>query len=266
MTNFKNDNCIAANGWVQPEFSVQSLRSGQELSELIHRLGHDIGNPLTAIISLGSVIQTLCASEQISGAETKFPNYAASIISEAWKISRINERLVCLLSARPGVPTACPLEDALSDVFTKLYHKDTTRFGAIDLEFSEDSQNISAWVDPAQLNLMLAELIINAVEATERLTAAAPNLSRNITVCARVDNNLACLFISALNPTATKSTLAQLFKPFVSDYPEEKHIGLGLTAAWAIAERFQGCLALKEEREGDAYRFTVKVGLPQAMK
>ena len=39
------------------KFFSPSIRQGELLSDLIHKIGHEIGNPLTSIISLASIIE-----------------------------------------------------------------------------------------------------------------------------------------------------------------------------------------------------------------
>ena len=40
----------------KPPFLASELRAGETLSEIGHKFGHEVGNPLTAIISLASIV------------------------------------------------------------------------------------------------------------------------------------------------------------------------------------------------------------------
>ncbi|MCC6932393.1 MAG: HAMP domain-containing histidine kinase [Deltaproteobacteria bacterium] len=260
-----NNNQISASQsrtWIYPSYCVDKLRSGQNLSELIHRLGHDIGNPLTAIISLGSVIQTLAELESKSNTESKFPAYAASIIAEAWKVSRISERMVCILSQRKPIAAACNLENSLSEVFNRLYNRDHARYENIDIEFADSSEDLAANIDQSQLNLFFTELIINAVEGIERRLTENNNLSSQIYVRIFKEDNLACITIGSYSARKNTLDLIDLFNPFVSGFPEEKHVGIGLTTCYAIAQGHGGQIAISEESKDNGYYFTVKVCLP----
>ena len=115
----------------KPPLGRGELRSGELLSEIGHKFGHEVGNPLTAIISLASILgRTIPAdkdsidalfSGQVTAAPaapqtskaaapndvdrlklvlSRLPDYANSITQEAWRISALTETLVFLLSDR----------------------------------------------------------------------------------------------------------------------------------------------------------------------
>ena len=139
-----------------PNFSIQSLRSGDNLSELVHKVGHDIGNPLTAIISVCSIIQTMAEMDS-AGLVPKVSEYAGMLTSEAWKISRINERLVGLLSNRKPNLVPCNIHNNFLTVFNRLQSRDQKKLGKLEIEFNPVSKcdKIAALADNNQLNLLI---------------------------------------------------------------------------------------------------------------
>src|SRR5262245_24972844 len=94
------------------KLNFTDIRAEELLSHLIHKLGHEIGNPLTSIISLGTILERFSISAPGRG-ETlppeKIASYASSIIDEAWRISSLTEKLVLTLSNRRGNPVASDL-------------------------------------------------------------------------------------------------------------------------------------------------------------
>ena len=132
-----------------PAFSAEDILSAANLSRVIHRIGHEIGNPLTSIISLSSIIERGIGE---SGAAQlpieRVVSYAGSIGSEAWRISSINEKLVMLLSSRQGNPEPSEPESIIRRALHKLQRRaEHKRF---DVEFRRASPQCQALVDPEQ--------------------------------------------------------------------------------------------------------------------
>ena len=250
-----------------PTFTAKSIRSGQQLSEIIHKIGHDIGNPLTAIISIGSVIQTLSAFEGDPSQENKMPYYADSIVSEAWRISRINERLVCLFSERPVDPSPCEIKAILIQTLTRLKSREKKKYQPVDINISTTNPSPHALIDNNQLLLLISELISNAVESLERDILVNPPLAEfipSIDVEITADETWVYLTVTSISSRPIPIELSECFKPLLSCYPEEKRIGLGLTTALAITERFNGKIELEEKKKNNDYLLCAKVSLPVA--
>ena len=258
-----------------PAFSAQSLRSGDALSELVHKIGHDIGNPLTAVISVCSIMQTMAEMDKTTNSAalvTKISEYSGMLTSEAWKISRINERLVSLLSSRKPNLISCNIHNNFVTVFNRLQSRNQKKFGKLEIVFNaeEKGDNIVALADNNQLNLLITELITNCADALEKNSSLdATSSSKNdeklkVSVNISKDSDQACFSVaSTVGFRCEMENLGDLFNPFVSvGYPEEKKIGLGLTTALATVERMQGKIELQEQEYNGKFCFTVTVKLP----
>ena len=263
-----------------PGFSAQLLRSGDALSELVHKIGHDIGNPLTAIISVCSIMQTMADMDKNNTALIpKVSEYAGMLIGEAWKISRINERLVSLLSSRKPNLVPCTVHSNFVTVFNRLQSRNQKKFGKLEIIY-DNVDNPVALADNNQLNLLITELIANCADALEKnclkndssplpagRTQLAPTEGEKLKISVKIfkDSDQACFSVaSTVNFRCETENLGDLFNPFVSvGYPEEKKIGLGLTTALATVERMNGKIELSErEEDGGKFCFTVTVRLP----
>ena len=252
-----------------PTFTATSIRSGQPLTEIIHKIGHDIGNPLTAIISIGSVIQTLSEFEPSTTQENKMPYYAESIVSEAWRISRMNERLVCLLSERPVDPTPCDIQAVLIQTLNRLKGREKKKYKPVDINISTIDQSPTALIDNSQLLLLFSELLANAVEVIERDPAnKAPSTEflPVIDVEITADDSWVYINVQSQSSIPIPVEVSECFKPLFSCYPDEKRIGLGLTTVLAIVERFHGTIVLEEEKNAHGYTTCARVCLPVSNK
>ena len=260
-----------------PAFSSQSLRSGDALSELVHKIGHDIGNPLTAIISVCSIMQTMAAMDKKASNTalvSKVSEYADMLTGEAWKISRINERLVSLLSSRKPNFVSCNIHGNFITVFNRLQSRNPKKFGKLEIVFNsvsnakeaEQCSNITALADNNQLNLLITELVTNCADALEKdaVSSSKTDEVRKVLVNIFKDSDQACLSVaSTVGFRCETDNLNELFNPFVTvGYPEEKKIGLGLTTALATVERMQGKIELQEQENNGKFCFTVTVRLP----
>ena len=235
------------------------------LSNLVHKIGHEIGNPLTAIISLATIIERFSGdapSPDIEAAFKKSAGYSTSIIEEAWKISALSEKLVMLLSEKPGNVSPCRMEAVLTKVLQKSKSRGRKMRSEVRVtNLAADKDDVRA--DSEQLGILLGELLINAQNALsyEFGDAAA---ERPVTVVIRSEGDLCILTCSNDTANAQANELDSLFELFSTSYSAHKHLGIGLTMCTAIARRFGGGLRIIEQPRPDGFSFTVELGLPRA--
>jgi C4-dicarboxylate-specific signal transduction histidine kinase len=248
-----------------PQFEPTSVQSGEVLSNLIHKIGHEIGNPLTAIISLATIIERFgdeTPGQDFAPMLKRLAGYSTSIIEEAWKISAQSERLVMLLSQKPGNCSACGLAEAVKKTAQKL--RSRGRVKKLDLLVSEIGERPAQWfMDAEQLHLLLQELFLNASAGLSYAGFSdVAGSNANIHVLIKGGTEESYLAVSNEFDAPAPEDLACLFEPFVSNWSEKKHLGLGLTVCWSIVRRFNGRIQIIEEKQSDRWRFTVAIHLP----
>ncbi|MDR2338050.1 MAG: hypothetical protein LBE20_05330 [Deltaproteobacteria bacterium] len=250
----------------KPDFTISALHSGETLSELIHKIGHDVGNPLTAIISVCSIMQTMAEIGSVD--DKKVAEYAKLLTSEAWKISRLNERLVGLLSLRPLYLVPCDIEKNFIYTLERLQGRDKGKFEKLELVVNKAVDNLQVLADNQQLNLLATELLVNCAEAFAKDCKLQNANENKIYLNIFEDNNLFCLALSSTVHFSCESELKELFKPFVTvGFPEEKKLGLGLTTVLAVVERLSGSVEIQETIKPAEQRiFKVVVKLPKVTK
>ena len=101
---------------ITASYSAANLRHGDGLSDLMHKTGHEIDNPLTSIISLAAII------ERSEHEDERISDFARSISAEAWRISKTIRSIVHILSTRDSNSSQCELTSAL-----KLALKEVTK-------------------------------------------------------------------------------------------------------------------------------------------
>lgn len=242
----------------------ERLRDLGMLSDLVHKFGHDIGNPLTSVISYASVLERLATPGQtaIESSPEKTIQFAQSIGAEAWKVSHIMERLVLLLSERAGDTMETDVGQTLDRIVTKLRN----RYGltGVQLSITRPPEPVYAAVDPEQLLSLLTELTLNAWEAEQAVRGTNANDSAPVTISIGAIDDTVEIQFSNRAPANAAEKLDSLFELFVK-FPEEKRaLGVGLTVCEAIVSRHHGSIELKEETENSQTTWTVTVHLPRA--
>ncbi len=248
----------------KPNFSCRDYASGEKLSDLIHKIGHDIGNPLTSIISLGSLLQRICSESQSSSQNEMFNNdklslYLDSMVKEAWRIGSINERMVILLSNRPNNQELAPVARICERAIQKL--QNTDEFENINVDFELSSEELSIQIDPAQFQVLISELLRNAYEWSKDLESES-----SISVVAFTDKEgKTNIEINNEFDANLPKDLESLFLPFEKGSSSSKNIGLGLTVAWAIVERAGGSVEISERAIAAKRIFTTRIAVPSKL-
>lgn len=232
------------------------------LSTLVHKLGHEIGNPLTSIISLATILERFGSIPGSLDAK-KSASYARSIIDEAWRVSGLTEKLVLLLSQKKGSPLEIPVNVLFEKALAKLKSRrivDTSRMQICIL--SESCPKV--WIDLDQGAALIAELLINACDAStpakgEDFEAEEPT---PIELRAAAVGEQVEVSIRSFSKRPCPFELQSIFEPFVTSYGDQRKIGLGLCAAASVVSRADGILEVEEEQVRGGYFFTVRVLLP----
>ncbi len=248
-----------------PTYDPATILSGENLSNLIHKIGHEIGNPLTAIISLGTIIERFSRESPSADLEATFKKtsgYAGSIIDEAWKVSALSERLVMLLSQKPGNVSPCDVNEALKKAIEKQRLRGRGTRPNILMSTLGDKPCL-ALIDSEQLAVLLGELLQNAQNAVA-YEYAGNDTDHPITAVLRQDGSKVFLALTNDIPDNLEGELGSAFDLFQTAYGDRKHLGIGLTMCWAIANRFSGGMRLIEQPRQSGCAFTVELSLPAA--
>lgn len=242
----------------RPLFAAGDLREEKFLSEMLHKIGHEMGNPLTSIISLASIIQS--AGGSLS--EDRLQSYASSINKEAWRISGLNEKLVLLFSTRISDNPICDIEEASRKITQKLLAKGEYKRCDIELRFSSAPMN--SRIDSEPFLWLAGAMIENALQACVREAASTnpPEYCDLVEISGCAFKDSIELDVSNFRSHPCSLELSRLFEPFVVESAEHKTTGLGLTVAAAVVQRFGGTLELSEEPlSNGGYRFKVSLKL-----
>lgn len=240
----------------RPGFQIGEICSGTGLTELLHRLCHEVDNPLTAIISMATVIERIGPDDSSDEfRKEKLPRYGRAIASEAWRASRLLEKLIFIASTRPPVDCSADLGTEVRAALAAI--QDVEGYESVPVGLSIDPDLPPVCAESHQLKLLVAELLDNA-----HFSCASAAKQLPVTISVFHSDGSANIEISSWSDKPCAFDLDKVFQPFVTDRESHKKLGLGLTLAYAIAQRFGGDACITEVAEDGGYRFTVNIQIP----
>ncbi len=229
---------------ITPEIKVQKSQMHQEKLMAIGRLSagiaHEINNPLTTIMTSSMMLQ-----EEMDPGDEMYEELQI-ISNEAQRCRKIVQSLLDF--ARQTKPMQ-KLQDINAIIQESIYlTKKQAEFNdiSIELNLSEDLPQI--YVDKEQIQQLLINLILNAVEATE------PGGTITISTDDDAAGKEIHIHVIDTGKGIAKENLERIFDPFFTS--REFGTGLGLSISHSIVERHGGTINVDSKPEKGT-RFTV---------
>jgi two-component system sensor kinase FixL len=208
--------------------------------EMAGAVAHEVNQPLTALMNYGRSAQMLLED----AADSRLRLIIAKVLLEAERASEVVRRLRDFF--RSGTTQLQEVEAASLLAAARRIGETTIGVSSISLEVGAGQDLPAVYVDRLQVELVLRNLIANAVESL----LAAKQENGRINVTARREGPQHLRVVVADNgpglPSATRQTL---FQPFISGKPTG--MGLGLAVSRAIAEAHGGSLEAKAADHGE---------------
>ena len=195
------------------------------IGELAASIAHEIRNPLAAI---SGAIQLLEKDESASPEDKKLQNIVHR------EIERLNALISDFLNyARPPSPnlTKTNLQELCNDVVFML-EKDE-RFLNNNIETAFDTKATFAHVDKEQMQQVLWNLLMNALEASQgqekvKLTLETSGAEKKSSILIKVFDS---------GPGVSKDIRERIFEPFVTDKVNGTGLGLAMAHRAVLAHR-----------------------------
>jgi C4-dicarboxylate-specific signal transduction histidine kinase len=213
------------------------------LGELSGAIAHEVNQPLTAILSNAQAALHLLAQKSPNLVEIR--EAINDIVHEDNRAGDVISRLRSLLKKGEQKSERVDLNELIKSTIGLLRSELIARH--IQVETDLASGLPVAWGDPVQLQQVLLNLFMNAMDAM----ASTPNALRRITISSRaVQSGTLQVSIRDRGPGIGPNSQDQLFKPF---YTSKDHgLGLGLTICSTIAQSHDGKLTLANHEDGGA--------------
>lgn len=248
--------------------AIDARRRQYEMRELLERLergvknrdeflamfGHEIRNPLGAVVSALDLLHVLPEHDARAGRAIEIVDRQARhlmrLTDDLLDVSRVTRGTVTLQRAQ--VPIARALADVTGDL------EALARQRGVALELAIVSADVAVDADPLRLRQILLNVVGNAVQYT-------PAGGRVLLDVVPTDDAVA-LRIRDTGTGMTREMLSSVFDMFVqgrrSLARSEGGLGIGLTLARALVELHGGTITAASDGPGQGSEFTVT--LPRA--
>ncbi len=221
----------------------------QAMGELAAAIAHEVNQPLTAIVTNGNF-----SLRQLQGATSNPDELRAAIteiVNDGTRASAVISRIRGLLMK--GTPRRVPLDinEIIQEVITLLRNELTRNRVNFRTELTANLPRLRG--DPVQLQQVLINLIMNALEAM-RLATEGP---RKLLVRSARNGDSVLVQVQDSGPGIEPGLAARIFEPFFTTKSEGT--GMGLAISRSIMESHGGQLSFVSGSEGAEFQFSLPI-------
>jgi len=229
----------------QRQRAEEGLRQTLRLAaagEMAGAIAHEVNQPLTAVTNYGRSVQMLLERERSGPSQAK--EIVGKILAEAERAAEVVRRLRDFFRAGTTRLEVVELEDLLLAI--RRMGENAIDDKNISLDIENHSSMPPLYVDRLQIEVILRNLIANAVES---VTGSSRQGGRISVFMERHDDRHLRIVVADNGPGVSAANRERLFEPFVSGKPTG--MGLGLAVSRAIAEAHGGSLAAAAVAHGE---------------
>ncbi len=208
------------------------------LGELSGAFAHELNQPLTAILANAQVGRQLLDSGRADPQE--LGEILADIVADDKRAADVIGQLRRLLTKGDVVLEHADLNQIASATLALARSELLARQTSVD--FAPASTGVPILANLAQLQQVVLNLVMNAVEATSHLAPSDRSVEVGVRRCGRWGD----IVVTDNGCGLSREMIADVFKPFVSTKP--KGLGLGLSICRSIAHAHGGSLKFDPDR------------------
>jgi PAS domain S-box-containing protein len=219
----------------------------QAMAELAAAIGHEINQPLTAIVTNANF-----SLRQLSGSLPDLDELRAAIVEivdDSTRASSVVSRIRGLLVDRTLGRTTLDINEIIKDITAILRHELNRNRVSLRTELATDLPRVSG--DKVQLQQVLINLVINAIEAMR--TSTQPSRTLLIRSIRKPSENL--VQVQDSGPGISPEEAGRIFEPFFTTKAEGT--GMGLSICNSIVESHGGRLWTEPNSSGALFQFTL---------
>ncbi|MBI2930725.1 MAG: PAS domain S-box protein [Planctomycetes bacterium] len=205
------------------------------LGQLMSSLTHELNNPLTVVLGCSELLQAERLPSEVR-------EYATHINDAGRRCKRVIDGFLNQYRLRPFSPALTKLADVLRGAVRLVdFH---LRYHLVKLQQEIDDE-AAALVDPQQMEQLLVNLMINAVQAMQNRS------TRMLRLRVRREADGCAVDVSDTGSGIPPDVRRRLFEPGISAKPDGH--GLGLSLSNEIAARHGGRITVETSAEGTTY-------------
>ena len=237
------DRKLSENELAQQRRDLAHLMRVSMLGELSGGIAHELAQPLTAILSNAQAARMLMDSETVDLVEVTAA--LDDIIAEDNRAGEVIHRMRGLLKRGETKFEPVDLNELIRSSLRLLNSELIARRIKCQCDLSENLPLAPG--DPVQLQQVLLNLVMNAVEAMNEVAPSRRIVSLRTTA---TEDGRICITVSDCGVGLTPPNEEQLFQPFFTT--KERGLGLGLTICTSIVKSHGGTLKLENNNAGGA--------------
>jgi two-component system, LuxR family, sensor kinase FixL len=227
------------------ERAAESLRQTLRLAaagDMAGAIAHELNQPLTALANYGqSALMLLDKNGAEAGA---LPSIIGKMLEESQRASEVVRRLRDFFRAGTTRLETLSADEIMSAV--RRIAQQIIGARPVALEVLSEPDLPPLYVDRMQIELVIRNLIANAVEALEKQNVAERRV--RVRLQREGEGHLGVVFVDS-GPGVAADMRERVFEPFVSGKPSG--MGLGLAISRAIAEAHGGALEARPATHGE---------------
>jgi signal transduction histidine kinase len=217
------------------------------MGELAAAIAHEVNQPLTAIVTNGQFC--LLTLDGATSNPDELRAAITAIVNDGTRASGVISRIRSLLKKGAPDRTELDINVIIQDVTTLLRHEFTRSRVSLRTELASDLPSMPG--DPVQLQQVLINLIMNAIEATSSST----NGRRTILIRSAENPDGVLVQVQDSGPGIAPELADRIFEPFFTT--KATGIGMGLSISHSIIESHGGRLRFVPSSTGALFEFTL---------
>jgi signal transduction histidine kinase len=244
---------------------LAEVESRQRLTELAHfnrrstvgqlttSIAHELNQPLGAILTNAETAELMLKDSSPNLDEVR--EILADIRRDDQRASEVIRRLRSVLKKTPFEMRDIDLNEAVRQVIGFVAAMAHGR--DIALKCGTTSADLNVKGDAVQLQQVVLNLIINAIDAVSEVKAT----EREVSITTNLSGISAEIWIGDTGPGIATGDLKNIFDPFFTTKPQG--MGMGLAIARTIVEAHHGQISAENQPSGGA-RFTIKLPIARS--
>jgi PAS domain S-box-containing protein len=221
----------------------------QAMGELAAAIAHEVNQPLTAIVTNANF-----SLRHLKGSSPNLDELRAAIteiVNDGTRASAVISRIRGLLTKGTPRRSNLDINEIIQQVITLLRNELTRNRVNLRTELAPNLSRVEG--DPVELQQVLINLIINALEAM-RLATKQP---RKLLIRSAENQDAVLVQVQDSGPGIEPELAGRIFEPFFTTKPEGT--GMGLAISRSIVESHGGELSLVTDSRGALFQFVLPV-------
>jgi PAS domain S-box-containing protein len=220
------------------------------LGELAASIAHEVNQPLAAIVANAMACFNWLSAEP-ANVESALTAVGA-VERDAERAGQVLRRIRALLSRSTPEHSACDVSEVIAGILPLV--RPQLRRAGVQLEVNLDSDLPPVLGDFVQLQQVVINLVVNALEATQLMDDARKAIDIRARASSRSGRRWAVVDVIDSGVGIAGADPTKLFQPFHTTKPDG--LGMGLSISSSIIERHRGKLSAEGNASGGAtFRF-----------